>query len=156
MEFIGQKILLLPELNKLINENDRMKLAELLVENAVDDAVLAAKILHNPKTSPGLPPDDTKKEGLKTVLLYVLGVTKEPVYAVYFNKPNDRVRIHKIGCCGYPKPDGRRDSSVDDGWGFFMEGYAAKAFAIAVSKSKNLHGLNDCHVCKRNGWSGLL
>ena len=37
-----------------------------------------------------------------------------------------------------------------------MEVYAAKTFVVAVSKSKNLHDLNDCHVCKRNGWPELL
>ena len=78
----------------------------------------------------------------------------EPVYAVYFNEPNYRVRIHKIDFCDYPKSD--RDSSVNDGWGFFMEEYAAETFAVAVSESKKLHDLNDCHVCKRNGWQGLL
>ena len=73
-----------------------MKLAELLVENAVDDVVIVMKVFHESKADSMPPFDDIKKKDLKSVSLYRLGVTKESVYAVYFNTSNNRVRIHRL------------------------------------------------------------
>ena len=74
-------------------------------------------------------------------------------YAVYFNKPNSRVRIHGPGCRQIKKHGGTHAYKQGE-WAFFAEEDEAREHAKVVSEREKIHPVKDCWYCKRNGRLG--
>ena len=66
-------------------------------------------------------------------------------YAVYFNKPNLRVRTHKITCSHVDKHNTGHKYN-QGGWAYLAEKYAAEQFADAISKHIGAKS-NPCKDC---------
>lgn len=68
-------------------------------------------------------------------------------FAIYYNKPNPHVFIHKIGGCACERYGGDHEEERG-GWGYFVEEYEAKLFAVAIGKLKNIQEVRKCKDCK--------
>ena len=67
-------------------------------------------------------------------------------FAVYFDKPNPHVMIHRIGS-HMLEVHGGDHIDEESGWGYFVEEHEAKSFAEGISKSRNIPNLSYCKKC---------
>lgn len=74
-------------------------------------------------------------------------------YAVYFNKWNPHVRIHKVGCCNHVGKNADPESHGEmGGWKFFENEAEALEYAKAMAEMINTYDVGDCVHCRNNGW----
>ena len=74
-------------------------------------------------------------------------------YAIYYNKMNPHVIIHKIDCKHLGK-HGEEHEQQQGGYGYFVKKYEVIEFAKGLGGSEKLPSAKYCNHCWRENRSG--